>query len=91
MWAFGVEPKNVRQTVALHQLLDADIPAVSLMGMAGTGKTFLALAAALEQVIEQEIPQGLGLSPSGRSGPPGGRLPARGSQRETGALDGGGT
>ena len=40
--AFGVEPKNVRQTVALHQLLDPDIPAVSLMGMAGTGKTFLA-------------------------------------------------
>jgi len=51
--AFGVEPKNVRQTVALHQLLDPDIPAVSVMGMAGTGKTFLALAAALDQVLEQ--------------------------------------
>ncbi|MEX1133823.1 MAG: PIN domain-containing protein [Acidimicrobiia bacterium] len=51
--AFGVEPKNVRQTVALHQLLDPDISAVSVMGMAGTGKTFLALAAALEQVLEQ--------------------------------------
>jgi PhoH-like ATPase len=51
--AFGIEPKNLRQTVALHQLLDPDIPAVSLMGMAGTGKTFLALAAALEQVLEQ--------------------------------------
>jgi PhoH-like ATPase len=51
--AFGVEPKNVRQTVAMHQLLDPDIPAVSLMGMAGTGKTFLSLAAALEQVLEQ--------------------------------------
>ncbi|HSK07795.1 MAG TPA: PhoH family protein [Acidimicrobiia bacterium] len=51
--AFGAEPKNVRQTVALHQLLDPDIAAVSLMGMAGTGKTFLALAAALEQVLEQ--------------------------------------
>jgi PhoH-like ATPase len=51
--AFGVEPKNLQQTVALHQLLDPDIPAVSMMGMAGTGKTFLALAAALEQVLEQ--------------------------------------
>jgi PhoH-like ATPase len=51
--AFGVEPKNVAQTAALHQLLDPDIPAVSIMGMAGTGKTFLALAAALEQVLEQ--------------------------------------
>jgi PhoH-like ATPase len=29
------------------------VPAVSLMGMAGSGKTFLALAAALEQVLEQ--------------------------------------
>jgi PhoH-like ATPase len=52
--AFGVEPKNLAQTVALHHLLDPDIPAVALMGMAGTGKTFLALAAALEQVLEQE-------------------------------------
>lgn len=51
--AFGVEPKNLRQAVALHHLLDPDIPAVSLMGMAGSGKTFLALAAALEQVLEQ--------------------------------------
>ncbi|HZD24468.1 MAG TPA: PIN domain-containing protein, partial [Acidimicrobiia bacterium] len=51
--AFGVEPKNLRQTVAMHQLLDPDIPAVSIMGMAGTGKTFLSLAAALEQVLEQ--------------------------------------
>jgi len=50
--AFGVEPKNLRQTVALHQLLDPDIPAVSVMGMAGTGKTFLSLAAALDQVLE---------------------------------------
>ena len=51
--AFGVEPKNVRQTIAMHHLLDPDIPAVSLMGLAGSGKTFLALAAALEQVLEQ--------------------------------------
>lgn len=51
--AFGVEPKNLRQTAALHHLLDPAIPAVSLMGRAGSGKTFLALAAALEQVVEQ--------------------------------------
>jgi len=49
---FGIEPKNLRQTVALHLMMDPDIPAVSIMGMAGTGKTFLALAAALEQVLE---------------------------------------
>lgn len=51
--AFGVEAKNIRQTVALHHLLDPDIPAVSMMGMAGSGKTFLALAAGLDQVLEQ--------------------------------------
>jgi PhoH-like ATPase len=51
--AFGVEAKNLRQTIAMHHLLDPEIPAVSLMGMAGSGKTFLALAAALEQVLEQ--------------------------------------
>lgn len=49
---FGVESKNVRQAFALDLLLNPDIPAVSLMGAPGTGKTFLALAAGLEQVLE---------------------------------------
>jgi PhoH-like ATPase len=49
---FGVETKNVRQAFAADLLMDPDISAVSLMGMAGTGKTFLSLAAGLEQVIE---------------------------------------
>ncbi len=50
--AFGVSPRDVRQTFALDLLTDPTVPCVSLMGMAGTGKTFLALAAGLEQVIE---------------------------------------
>jgi PhoH-like ATPase len=50
--AFGVESKNVRQAFALDQLLEPSIPAVSLMGPPGTGKTFLALAAGLEHVLE---------------------------------------
>ncbi len=50
--AFGIESKNVRQAFALDLLMNPDIPAVSLMGPAGTGKTFLALAAGLEQVLE---------------------------------------
>ena len=50
---FGVEPKNLQQIFALDLLMDPDVPAVSLMGMAGAGKTFLALASALEQVVEQ--------------------------------------
>ena len=49
---FGIETKNLRQAFAADLMLDPDITAVSLMGMAGTGKTFLSLAAALEQVIE---------------------------------------
>jgi PhoH-like ATPase len=51
--AFGVQPRDVRQTFALDLLTDPTVPCVSLMGMAGTGKTFLALAAGLEQVLEQ--------------------------------------
>lgn len=51
---FGVETKNVKQAFAMDLLMDPDVPAVSLLGMAGTGKTFLALAAGLEQVLELE-------------------------------------
>jgi PhoH-like ATPase len=50
--AFGVESKNVRQAFGLDLLMDPAVAAVSLMGLAGTGKTFLALAAALEQTLE---------------------------------------
>ena len=49
---FGVESKNLRQAFALDLLLNPDVPAVSIMGQPGTGKTFLALAAGLEQVME---------------------------------------
>lgn len=49
---FGIETKNTRQAFAADLLMDLDISAVSLMGMAGTGKTFLSLAAGLEQVVE---------------------------------------
>ena len=49
---FGMAPRDVRQTFAVDLLLDPQVPCVSLMGMAGTGKTFLALAAGLEQVLE---------------------------------------
>ena len=45
---YGVMPRNSEQTFALAALLNDDIPLVSLSGKAGTGKTLLALAAALE-------------------------------------------
>lgn len=47
--AFGVQPRNAEQIFALHVLSDPTVPLVSLSGTAGTGKTLLALAAALEQ------------------------------------------
>jgi PhoH-like ATPase len=47
--AYGIKPRNAEQTFSLNSLLNPDIKLVSLSGKAGTGKTLLALAAALEQ------------------------------------------
>lgn len=46
---FKVKPKNIEQAFAIHALLNPDIKLVSIQGNAGTGKTLLALASALEQ------------------------------------------
>lgn len=46
---WGIKPRNVQQTMALELLLRKDMPLVSLIGKAGTGKTLLALAAGLMQ------------------------------------------
>lgn len=46
---FGISPRNAEQTFALGALCDPTIALVTLSGRAGTGKTLLALAAALEQ------------------------------------------
>jgi PhoH-like ATPase len=45
---FGIRPRNAEQCFALCGLLDRNIPLVTMSGKAGTGKTLLALAAALE-------------------------------------------
>lgn len=47
--AYGIKPKNAEQTFAMDALLRPEIKLVSITGKAGTGKTLLALAAALEQ------------------------------------------
>ncbi|MBU8682543.1 PhoH family protein [Bacillus haynesii] len=46
---WGIRSRNVQQTMALELLLRQDIPLVTLIGKAGTGKTLLALAAGLLQ------------------------------------------
>ena len=50
---WGLRPRNKEQRFALELLLDPDIAVVALDGRAGTGKTIIAIAAALEQVVEQ--------------------------------------
>jgi len=49
MVAFGIEPRNAEQTFSIDALTRQDIQLVTLTGKAGTGKTLLALAAALHQ------------------------------------------
>lgn len=46
---YGIEPRNAEQTFGLDALLREDIQLISLTGKAGTGKTLLALAAAIHQ------------------------------------------
>ena len=46
---FKIKPKNTEQAFAINALLDPNIKLVSIQGNAGTGKTLLALASALEQ------------------------------------------
>lgn len=47
--AYGIKPKNAEQIFALHALLNPEVKLVSIYGVAGTGKTLLALAGALQQ------------------------------------------
>ena len=46
---YGIKPRNAEQAFAIHAMLRPDIRLVSVQGVAGTGKTLIALAAALEQ------------------------------------------
>lgn len=48
----GIRPRNREQAFALDLLLDDNVRLVTLLGMAGTGKTLLALAAGLQRVVE---------------------------------------
>ncbi|GAA4309347.1 PhoH family protein [Mucilaginibacter gynuensis] len=45
----NIQPRNPEQAFAIHALLHPDIKLVTIQGNAGTGKTLLALASALEQ------------------------------------------
>jgi PhoH-like ATPase len=47
--AYGIKPKNAEQTFAMHAMMNPEIKLVAITGVAGTGKTLIALASALEQ------------------------------------------
>jgi PhoH-like ATPase len=49
---YGIKPRNAEQAFAIHAILNPAIKLVSMQGVAGTGKTLIALAAALEQKRE---------------------------------------
>jgi PhoH-like ATPase len=53
--AYNIKPRNAEQTFALHAILNPRIKLVSIQGVAGTGKTLLALAGALEQRREYKL------------------------------------
>ena len=48
-YAYGIKPRNAEQAFALHAIMNPDGSLVTICGVAGTGKTLLALAGALEQ------------------------------------------
>jgi PhoH-like ATPase len=52
--AWGLRPRSKEQRFALELLLDPEVSVIALDGRAGTGKTLLAIAAGLEQVVEQQ-------------------------------------
>jgi len=49
MNAYGIIPRNAEQTFAMHAMMNPDILLTTITGSAGTGKTLIALACALEQ------------------------------------------
>ncbi|MDO6748803.1 PhoH family protein, partial [Gilvimarinus sp. 1_MG-2023] len=49
--AWGLRPRDLPQALALHLLLDPSVSLVTLSGQAGSGKTILALAAAIEMTV----------------------------------------
>lgn len=51
--AWGLEPINIHQAIALNLLLDPDVHLITLTGAAGSGKTILALAAAIQMTVEE--------------------------------------
>jgi PhoH-like ATPase len=50
--AYGIKPRNAEQIFAFHAIMNPEVKLVTIQGVAGTGKTLLALSGALEQKRE---------------------------------------
>ena len=50
---WGINARNLEQSMALNLLMDPEIDFVTLLGQAGTGKTLITLAAALTQTLDE--------------------------------------
>lgn len=56
---WGLRPRNKEQYFAIDALMDDEIKLVTLMGKAGTGKTLLAMAAAMHQTLKRKRYRGV--------------------------------
>jgi len=54
---YGIHARNVEQRAALDMLMNPDIKLVTIIGKAGSGKTLISLAAALQQVFQKNVYQ----------------------------------
>lgn len=52
---WGITARNEEQNFAMNLLMDPEVDFITLLGPAGTGKTLLTLAAALQQVVEKKL------------------------------------
>ena len=52
---WGIQARNLEQNMAMNLLMDADLDLVAMLGLAGSGKTLLALACGLHQTLDMGI------------------------------------
>lgn len=52
---WGIKARNLEQNMAMNLLMDADLDLVAMLGLAGSGKTLLALACGLHQTLDMGL------------------------------------
>ncbi len=72
---FGIRPRNHKQRFLMDAILDTDIDLVFVMGVAGSGKTLVSLACALDMVLEEKFKRLIIARPIIPMGPDPGALP----------------